>query len=220
MRMRRQLCGVGLGVALCCGAAWAQRETGARQEQRATREVEALVQDKLDLLQQVAFLDQTQIALGQLALEKSADPRVRDFAQGLVRDHQQHLSQIQDYADANGLELGLLGVSAEEPLGVGGSGPVDSEQRKPPVKYSDQYIKQVNAFAATRSELAALKGKAFDQAFLLQVADYQQRGQKLLNTGLGRFRDDVSLAPILDRLGTLLRHHQTQAASLVKRQGG
>lgn len=224
MRMRRQLCGVGLGVALCCGAAWAQREMGTRQEQRATREVEALVQDKLDLLQQVALLDQTQIALGRLALKKSADPRVLDFAQGLVRDHQQHLRQLQDYADANGLELGLLGVAEEDQMGVGGSGPAapapGMEPRAPSVKYSDEYIRQVNAFAETRSELAALRGKAFDKAFLLRVDDYQQQGRKLLNTGIGRFRDDVSLAPILDRLGTLLRHHQTQAASLVKGQGG
>jgi predicted outer membrane protein len=219
MSMRRQLYGVGLGVALCCGAVWAQQDTGARQEQRAGQEPGAIIQDKLDLLQQVAFLDQTQIALGRLALEKSSDSGVRAFAQGLVQDHQQHLSQLQDYADANGLDLGLLSVSAEEPLGVGGSGPVGSEQSKPPVKYSDQYIKQVNAFAVTRSELAALRGKAFDQAFLLQVNDFQKQGQKLLNTGHGRFGDDASLALLLDRLGPLLRNHQTQAASLVKAQG-
>ncbi|MFL5355999.1 DUF4142 domain-containing protein [Archangium sp.] len=220
MRMR-QLCGVGLGVALCCGAAvWAQQDTGARQEQRAGVQPGAVVQDKLDLLQQVAFLDQTHIALGKLALERSTDSGVRAFAQGLVQDHQQHLSQLQDYADANGLELGLLSVAAEEPLGVGGSGPVGSEQSQPAVRYSDQYIKQVNAFAVTRGELAALSGKAFDQAFLLQVSDFQKQGQKLLNTGIGRFHDDASLALLLDRLGPLLRDHQTQAASLVKRQGG
>jgi putative membrane protein len=221
--MRRQLCGVGLGVALCCGVAWAQQDTGVRREQRAGQEEGAVIQDKLDLLQQVAFLDQTQMALGKLALEKSTDSGVRAFAQGLVWDHQQHLSQLQDYADANGLELGLLSVTAKEPLGVGGSGPLDSaaerEQSKPPVKYSDQYIKQVNAFAVTQGELAALSGKAFDKAFLLRVNDFQKQGQKLLNTGIGRFHDDASLALLLDRLGPLLSNHQTQAASLVKSQG-
>jgi putative membrane protein len=221
--MRRQLCGVGLGVVLCCGAAWAQGDTGARREQHASQEPGAVVQDKLDLLQQVAFLDQTQIALGKLALEKSTDSGVRALAQGLVRDHQQHLSQLQDYADANGLDLGLLSVSAQEPLGVGGSGPIDSaaerELSKPLVKYSDQYIRQVNAFSVIRNDLAALSGKAFDKAFLLRVDDFQKQGQKLLNTGVRRFHDDASLALLLDRLGPLLRDHQTQAASLLKGAG-
>jgi predicted outer membrane protein len=110
MRMRRHLWGVGLGMALCCGAAWAQ-DTGTKQAQHEGVQLGDAAEDRIGFTQQLAFLDQTQIALGKLALEKSKDPGVRAFAQKLIQEHQQHLQSLQTYAETNTLNLALVDLS-------------------------------------------------------------------------------------------------------------
>jgi predicted outer membrane protein len=219
MKMRRHLWGVGLGVALCCGAAWAQDTGTQKQQQREGVQLGEAAEDQIGFTQQVAFLDQTQIALGKLALEKSQDPGVRAFAQKLVQDHQQHLQSLQTFAEANTLNLALVDLGAAD-MAVGGSGPVEGpagvamEERS--VKYQDAYLKQVNAFTTLRSQLSQLQGRDFDKAFLEQVSNYQKQGQKLVNTGLSRFRDDTAFSLLLERLVPVLQSHQSQAQSLVK----
>jgi len=219
MKMRRQLWGVGLGVALCCGAAWAQGDTGTQQARPEGQQLGEALEDKVGFTQQLAFMDQTQIALGKLALEKSTDPGVRAFAQSLIQDHQQHLASLQTYSEANTLGLALLdlGMSGTATGGsgdVGGTAGVAMEER--PVKYDDQYLQLVNGFVNTRDQLAALEGRDFDKAFLQQVANYQKQGAKLVNTGLSRFRDDTSLSLLLNRLNTVLQTRQGQVKSLEK----
>ncbi len=220
MRMRRHLWGVGLGVALCCGAAWAQ-DTGMQQQQQQLQSVQLgeAAEDQLGFTQQVAFLHQTQISLGKLALEQSQDPGVRAFARKLVQEHQQHLQSLQTFAEANTVNLALVDLSTAD-MGVGGSGPVEGpagvamDERS--VKYQDAYLKQVNAFTTLRSQLSQLQGRDFDKAFLEQVSNYQKQGQKLVNTGLSRFREDAAFSQLLERLVPVLQSQQNQAQSLVK----
>ncbi|HZH75225.1 MAG TPA: DUF4142 domain-containing protein [Archangium sp.] len=217
MKMRRQLWGVGLGVALCCGAAWAQGTLDTKQVRQEGQQLGEAVQDKVGFTQQLAFLDQTQIALGKLALEKSSDPGVRAFAQSLIQDHQQHLASLQTYSEANTLGLALLDLGMEG-TAVGGSGDMGTggAVETPAVKYDEQYLQLVNGFVNTRDQLTALSGRDFDKAFLQQVAHYQKQGAKLVNTGLKNFRDDTSLSLLLNRLDTVLQTRQNQVKSLEK----
>jgi putative membrane protein len=217
MKMRRQLWGVGLGVALCCGAAWAQGTPDTKQVRQEGQQLGEAVQDKVGFTQQLAFLDQTQIALGKLALEKSSDPGVRAFAQSLIQDHQQHLASLQTYSEANTLGLALLDLGMEG-TAVGGSGDMGTEGavEAPAVKYDEQYLQLVNGFVNTRDQLTALSGRDFDKAFLQQVAHFQKQGAKLVNTGLKNFRDDTSLSSLLNRLDTVLQTRQNQVKSLEK----
>jgi putative membrane protein len=210
-------------MALCCGAAWAQ-DTGTQQAQREGVRLEGVqlgeaAEDRIGFTQQVAFLHQTQIALGKLALEKSRDPTVRAFAQKLVQEHQQHLQSLQTYAEANTLSLALVDLGMAD-MGVGGSGPVEGaagvEQEERSMQYQDAYLKQVNAFTTLRSQLAQLQGRDFDKAFLEQVSNYQKQGQKLVNTGLSRFREDTAFSLLLERLVPVLQRNQSQAQSMVK----
>ena len=218
MRMRRHLWGISLGVALSCGAAWA-RDTGTKQEQHEGVRLGEASEDQIGFTQQVAFLDQTQIALGKLALEQSKDPSVRAFAQRLIQEHQQHLQSLQTFAEANTLNLALVDLGAAD-MAMGGSGPVDGaaggELEERTVKYQDAYLQQVNAFTTLRSQLSQLQGRDFDRAFLEQVSSYQKQGQKLVNTGLSRFREDTAFSVLLGRLVPVLQRHQNEAQSMVK----
>ncbi|WP_309890162.1 DUF4142 domain-containing protein [Archangium sp.] len=204
MNIRRQLWGVGLGVALCCGAVWAQGTPDTKQVRQEGQQLGEAVQDKVAFTQQLAFLDQTQIALGKLALEKSSDPGVRAFARSLIQDHQQHLASLQTYSEANTLGLALLDLGMEG-TAVGGSGDLGTEGAV-----------LVNGFVNTRDQLTALSGRDFDKAFLQQVAHYQKQGAKLVNTGLKNFRDDTSLSLLLNRLDTVLQTRRNQVKSLEK----
>ncbi len=189
------------------------------QQQLQSVQLGEAAEDQLGFTQQVAFLHQTQISLGKLALEQSQDPGVRAFARKLVQEHQQHLQSLQTFAEANTVNLALVDLSTAD-MGVGGSGPVEDpaggamEERS--VKYQDAYLKQVNAFTTLRSQLSQLQGRDFDKAFLEQVSNYQKQGQKLVNTGLSRFREDTAFSQLLGQLVPVLQRNQTQAQSLVK----
>jgi putative membrane protein len=212
--MRRHLWGIGLGVALCCGAAWAQ-DTGTKQAQREGKQVGAISEEKLAFIQQVAFLDQTQIALGKLALEKSTDPGIRAYAQSLIQQHQEHLRSLQTYAEANTLSLALLDLGAAD-RAIGGSGPASGAagEEVPPMDYDDKYLKKVNEFSLRRSELAQLTGKAFDKGFLLLAMKYQKDGEKLVNKGMKKFDDDTTFTLLLDQLVPVLQSHRSQAQAM------
>jgi predicted outer membrane protein len=190
-----------------------------QQQQLQSVQLGEAAEDQLGFTQQVAFLHQTQISLGKLALEQSQDPGVRAFARKLVQEHQQHLQSLQTFAEANTVNLALVDLSTAD-MGVGGSGPVEGpagvamDERS--VKYQDAYLKQVNAFTTLRSQLSQLQGRDFDKAFLEQVSNYQKQGQKLVNTGLSRFREDAAFSQLLERLVPVLQSQQNQAQSLVK----
>jgi putative membrane protein len=144
---------------------------------------------------------------------------VRAFAQRLIQEHQQHLQSLQTFAEANTLNLALVDLGAAD-MAMGGSGPVDGaaggELEERTVKYQDAYLQQVNAFTTLRSQLSQLQGRDFDRAFLEQVSSYQKQGQKLVNTGLSRFREDTAFSVLLGRLVPVLQRHQNEAQSMVK----
>lgn len=54
-----------------------------------------------------------EIAAGQLALQRSRDPRVRQYAQGLIADHQAANAQLQRIASAKGIAL-PTGLSSKQ----------------------------------------------------------------------------------------------------------
>jgi putative membrane protein len=54
---------------------------------------------------QAATIGQAEIELGKLALQQTQDPRVRDFAQRMIKDHQAAAAKLTTIADAEQLEL-------------------------------------------------------------------------------------------------------------------
>ncbi|WP_395855461.1 DUF4142 domain-containing protein [Cystobacter fuscus] len=213
MRTNRMLCGVGLVVALGLGAGCAHDE--AKYARTQGEKVGQAFAEKVRFADQLALLDQEQIALGRLAVERSSHPEVRRFAQLLIRDHENHLNDLRALAEGQAFSLALVDLNTQD-TATGGAGWEGAEKgaHKGVKAYDKKVDKQVRAFVERRDELASLGGADFDQAFLDQVNEDQERGKKLVAEGLDDYRGDTSLALLLGRTAPVLQSHQRQIDTL------
>ncbi|ATB37027.1 hypothetical protein CYFUS_002448 [Cystobacter fuscus] len=219
MRTRRMLCGMGLVVALGMGAGCAHdAEKAARERGEMVGQAFA---EKVRFADQLALLDQEQIALGRLAMERSSNPEVRRFAQQLVRDHENHLSDLHTLARAQAFSLARVDLSMQG-TATGGAGWEGAEKgaHKGMKAHDKKVDKQVRHFVERRDELASRSGAQFDQEFLKQVGKDQERGRDLVDEGLRDYHDDTSLALLLSRTAPVLQGHQRQISTLKGFIGG
>jgi predicted outer membrane protein len=213
MRTTRMLCGMGLVVALGMGAGCAHDE--AKYARTQGEKVGQAFAEKVRFADQLALLDQEQIALGQVALERSSNPEVKRFAQLLIRDHENHLNDLRQLADAQAFSLAVVDLSTQDEAtgGSGFEGAVKGADKG--VKAYDKKLdKQVRQFIERRDELASQGGSDFDRAFLARVNDDQERGKDLIEEGLDDYRGDTSLALLLGRTAPVLQSHQRQIDTL------
>ncbi|WP_155893410.1 DUF4142 domain-containing protein [Cystobacter fuscus] len=213
MRTSRMLCGVGLVVALGMGAGCAHDE--AKYARTQGEKVGQAFAEKVRFADQLALLDQEQIALGRLAVERSSHPEVRRFAQLLIRDHENHLNDLRALAEGQAFSLALVDLNTQD-TATGGAGWEGAEKgaHKGVKAYDKKVDKQVRAFVERRDELASRSGADFDQAFLEQVNEDQERGKELVAEGLDDYRGDTSLALLLGRTAPVLQSHQRQIDTL------
>jgi predicted outer membrane protein len=214
MRMRRWLWSAGLLAVVGLGAGCAHDEA-KQARSRGERVGEAFAQ-KVRFADQLSLLNQEQITLAHLALQRSEDPEVRRFAQELIRDHQRNQEDLETLAESKDLTLANVELSTDE-LAIGGAGTEGAIEgmEKGEKKYNKKYDKQVMKFLEKRDELAGLSGREFDHAFLKQVTDDQDRGKELIEEGLDEYRDDTTLAVFLGRTAPVLSSH-LQRAELLK----
>ena len=217
MRMRRWLWSAGLVAVVGLGAGCAHDET--TQARIRGEKVGQALAEKVRFADQLSLLNQQQIALGHLALRKSEDPEVRRFAQELIRDHQKNQDDLETLAESKAFSLASVDLSMEDSA-IGGAGSegvaegVEKGMEKGQEKYNKKYDKQVMKFLEKRDELAGLSGREFDQAFLDEVGDGQDRGKELIEEGLDEYRDDTTLALFLGRTAPVFSSHQQRAATL------
>ena len=126
------------------------------------------------------------IEAGKLALRKSKNASVREFASEMVRDH----------AAVNEKALALvtkLGVTPE------------------PNATSEGLTKQADE---TRAKLAKLNGKAFDRAYVANEVAYHNTVNGALKTALIPSADNGELKSLLETGLTLFSEHQKHAEHL------
>jgi putative membrane protein len=126
------------------------------------------------------------VEAAKLALQKSKNKAVREFASEMVRDHEA----------VNGKALALvkkLGVTPE-PNGT-----------------SEALTKQA---AETRAKLAKLDGKAFDQAYAVNEVAYHNTVNGALKSTLIPSADNGELKSLLETGLTLFGEHQMHAEHL------
>jgi putative membrane protein len=212
--MRRWLWSAGLVAVVGLGAGCAHDE--AKQARHRGEQVGEAFAHKVRFADQLSLLNQEQIVLGHLALERSEHPEVRRFAQELIRDHQRNQEDLETLAESKALSLAIVDLSPDG-LAIGGAGTEGAHEglEKGQKKYDKQYDKQVEKFYEKRDRLAGLSGREFDQAFLEQVTDDQDRGKELIEEGLDEYRDDTTLAVFLGRTAPVLSGH-LQRAELLK----
>lgn len=219
MRMRRMLWGAGLLAAMGLGAGCAHSE--AQQARNQGEKVGEALANKVRFADQLSLLNQQQIVLARLALEKSTNSEVRHFAQELLKDHERNEADLEALAQSKAISLTELNVDWEQ-QGVGGAGIEGAEKgvEKGHKGYNKQYDKQVEEFYKKRDQLAGLSGHEFDKAFLDQVRKEQKRGGKLVDEGLNEYRDDAAMAVFLGRTAPVLNVHEQRAESLKGFIGG
>ncbi len=213
MRMRRWLWSAGLAAVVGLGAGCAHDE--AKQARSRGEKVGLALAEKVRFADQLSLLNQEQIALAHLALQRSEDPGVRRFAQELIRDHQRNQDDLETLAESKAFSLAVVDLATED-MAIGGAGVEGAMEglEKDQEKYSKKYDKQVEKFLERREELAGLWGHEFDKAFLDQVKKDQKLGAKLIDDGLDEYRDDTTLAVFLGRSAPVFSGHLQRLEAL------
>src|SRR4051794_24530548 len=77
----------------------------------------AMATDRAQAVDQLAAADQTQIALGQLALSKSQNSHVQQVAQRIAQDHAQHLMDLQAWARSRNIPVSSRQLNTDSAVG-------------------------------------------------------------------------------------------------------
>ncbi|WIG94634.1 DUF4142 domain-containing protein [Myxococcus sp. SDU36] len=171
------------------------------------------------LLAQLALFDATAIAAGNLALEKSANPQVRQFALRLVEDHRRHLQDLKAWGGSSSMDRVVADLTQPRvTAGMGGSGSKDGGLLPGPslsMQRADARLVQAVAYAQQDLEvLREAQGRDFDEAFLKRVVDDQEGGLRLVKQARATYRNDRAFTLMLDRTGNLADRHLQRAQGL------
>ena len=117
-------------------------------------------QDDEQTLAILAAMDQTQIAHGQLALERSQSPQVRDFAESMVQKHSASKEEIARIATTNGLTVEAGAISRE--LSANADHDLQTLSAADPTTFDEVYVKlQIDHY---REFLSLLNGRLLPDA--------------------------------------------------------
>ncbi|NVI99687.1 DUF4142 domain-containing protein [Myxococcus sp. AM009] len=192
--------------------------TGRAQAAQAGQARESLSERDL-LLARLALFDATAIAAGNLALEKSANPQVRQFALRLVEDHRRHLQALKAWGGSPSMDMVVADLTQpRDTAGMGGSGSKDGGLIPGPslsMQRADARLVQAVAYAQQHLEvLREAQGRDFDEAFLKRVVDDQEGGLRLVKQAHATYKGDAAFTLMLDRTGNLADRHLQRARGL------
>jgi putative membrane protein len=131
---------------------------------------------------------QLDVDTAKLALERSADPNIRAFAETMVRDHEA----------VNKQALALVTRLGVTPEANATSSSLSTDA------------------AAARRQLASLNGKAFDRAYAEREAAYHAAVNQALGSTLIPAAQNPELKELLRQGLTLFQAHQQHAEALAK----
>ncbi len=163
------------------------------------------------LPQEEAFLqtlhdaDLKQIALGEQALRKAADPQVKQYAQRLVQDHKRIDETIKAHTLKMGWRLEEPRVNLPSGVVIGkpqGAAPHPEIARLEPMSgasFDREFLQiMVDTHDALLPELGAFQNQESDRAFhselvkiFADVKHHRMEAKRLLDESLGRERQDV-----------------------------
>lgn len=192
----------------------ARADDSRKQERRIG---EAAAERELYVSELVLF-DAKQIALGELALQRSKDPRVRSFARQLVQDHRKHLKSLRAWAESQSVEIASVELSTRPEEGVGGSGSAGIEEgyEERIVGVDKELDEAISEAQEDVNEVREEKGKDFDEAFVSRVVEDQEEGRELVDEGLDTYRGDSGFSLLLNRTDNLAGRHVERGKELEK----
>jgi putative membrane protein len=176
----------------------------AKQHEESARKIGESAQKKIDYVNRLALFDQNQIALAKVAEERAENPKVKELAQKLERDHQKHLSDLRDWAHTKSIEI--VAVSEMMPgHAVGGAGKAGMEEQS--AKGDKDWNKEHVEGVKQRDELKSLSGMAFDEEYVKLATRDQEKGRDLARKGGSEYRDDAVFASFLLKTEGTLNDH-------------
>ncbi|NVJ22318.1 MULTISPECIES: DUF4142 domain-containing protein [Myxococcus] len=221
--MARRILGGGGGAALAAALVFgsmtgtALAEDEAKKAHKEDKRIGEAAAEKELYVGKLALFDAKQIALGNMALEKTQDPKVRTFAQKLVTDHKQHLSDLKAWADSKSIEVATIDLSG--PPGTGGSGATPGMQEgydKKMEGVDERLNKRITEAEKELDKLREKNGKEFDKDFLSRVADDGKRGQDLAKEGMDKYETDAAFSALLSKTRRGIASNEKMAKELEK----
>jgi putative membrane protein len=85
--------------------ALAQEATKEKQPSASEAKKGALAGNDAKLAREIAQADMAEVAAGKLGASKASSGEVKKFAQHMVDDHGQHLSELRKMAQSKGMQL-------------------------------------------------------------------------------------------------------------------
>jgi putative membrane protein len=192
----------------------------------SAKKIQDAANEKLRYIGQLISLDESQIALGRIALERSQNLQIRELAQNMIDSHSQHLSQVGNWARARAQEL-RTAAGLQPELGVGGAGAAGASgsTTAPPEGGLAGIAGTMEAFAQRAQQhrpilsgnLAPLmkeSGNSFDKDWVDAVRDSQSQASSLVRDGVDKYAEDAGFASLLASTEPLVQRDQRKLQAL------
>lgn len=170
-----------------------------------------------EVMQAVTAVNEAEIAVGELALEKTQDETIRSFAEMMIADHTRLLEETQPgattpgagTADTMGTGTDTADAAATQPPPTTGTG----TQGSAVIQQLEQQSQQAH------SQLESLSGAEFDQAFIAQQIEAHQNALDLIDQQLLPSTQDPQVRMQLESARPVIEQHLQQAQQIQQQLG-
>src|SRR5262249_24107436 len=151
--------------------------------------------------------NQREIALANLAKQKSSNSAVKDYADTIINDHQKTDAEVQSFATAHNVDLKQDLHAMQEKRE--GQTATREARTMPPAGRGGGGMSAENKKAI--DELSQLKGPEFDRQFVRTMAESHRKVIEHLKTARANPTTDRDVAQLLDKLLPAEQKHQSSA---------
>jgi len=195
MRLLKIASLVALGAAVALGVqiAGAQDDPGANQEMAKSIGEQAKVANEL------ALADRQASALSELAIERSQNQQVLDYAREAKAAHQQNLAGLNAWGNQKAVEIAAVVLFVPE-RGTGGAGLTDEQKQeldKQAQKYGEDFKDKAQDAQNEIVELAQASPDDFDSKYLDKMSDIQEKQVKTAKNAQSEFAADTAFAGLM-----------------------
>ena len=188
----------------------------ANETHKDGKRIGAAAAEREQYVGKLVLFDTKQIEMGNIALERSQNPEVRQFAQQLVDDRKQHLGDLRAWADSKSIEVATVNLAGPPSEGTGGSGAVRDGYDKKMEGADKRLEKEVKEARKDLDKLRSKNGAEFDKAFITQVVDSDKQGRDLAREGMDKYKNDATFSALLSKTRQSLESNEEAAKALKK----
>lgn len=202
MRTKLFIVAAGFLFAIAIGAM--ADDTEKTREQAASEDLTPVTPE--NILNKIHTSNMTEIDLAQLALSKSNNDKVDEYANMLIKHHKAADEKVQNLAKEKGFVL-VHPVSVDSAAKDAVTTP-----NSPAPQLKDSEKQEI-------TKLRTLSGEQFDREYMLTMVKGHNKLLTTLDTAEGQLKDD-QVKDLVDDLQPTVRDHADRANKLAKELGG